>query len=87
MQRDDFTRLNVTLHEVRTVVDRVSTGLDVETLRAKTVESQVSSLREMVTGIEDDLIVRDANANRKVERIEQRLDDLVTSFSKIFVTF
>ena len=87
MQRDDFTRLNVTLHEVRTVVDRVSTGLDVETLRAKTVESQVSSLREMVTGIEDDLIMRDANANRKVERIEQRLDDLVTSFSKIFVTF
>ena len=87
MQRDDFTRLNVTLHEVRTVVDRVSTGLDVETLRAKTVESQVSSLREMVTGIEDDLIVREANANRKVERIEQRLDDLVTSFSKIFVTF
>ena len=83
MQRDDFTRLNVTLHEVRTVVDRVSTGLDVETLRAKTVESQVSSLREMVTGIEDDLIVREANANRKVERIEQRLDDLVTSFSKI----
>ncbi len=79
-QRDDFTRLNVTLHEVRTVVDRVSTGLDVETLRAKTVESQVSSLREMVTGIEDDLIVRDGNANRKVERIEQRLDDLVTTF-------
>ena len=82
-QRDDFTRLNVTLHEVRTVVDRVSTGLDVETLRAKTVESQVSSLREMVTGIEDDLIVRDGNANRKVERIEQRLDDLVTTFSSI----
>ncbi len=27
MQRDDFTRLNVTIHEVRTVVDRISTGI------------------------------------------------------------
>jgi hypothetical protein len=66
---------------------KLTSGLDVETLRTKTVESQVSSLREMVTGIEDDLIVRDANANRKVERIEQRLDDLVTTFLKLFVTF
>jgi len=66
---------------------KLTSGLDVETLRTKTVESQVSSLREMVTGIEDDLIVRDANANRKVERIEQRLDDLVTTFLKLFVGF
>jgi hypothetical protein len=71
--------LNVTLHEVRTVVDRVSTGLDVETVRAKAVVSQVLSLRETIETIEQDRAVRDNSENVRIERVEQRLDDLVTT--------
>ena len=71
--------MNVTLHEVRTVVDRISTGLDVETVRAKTVESQVSSFREMVESIEQDRALRENSENVRIERVEQRLDDLVAN--------
>ena len=63
----------MTLHEVRTVVDRLSTGLDVETLRARAVESQVSSLRELLSGLEEDLAIRDETSFRRIERIEHDL--------------
>ena len=71
----------MTLHEVRTVVDRLSTGLDVETLRARAVESQVSSLRELLSGLEEDLAIRDETSFRRIERIEH---DLVINIQEKF---
>ena len=71
----------MTLHEVRTVVDRLSTGLDVEALRARAVESQVSSLRELLSGLEEDLAIRDETSFRRIERIEH---DLVNNIQDKF---
>jgi len=76
--RDDFSLFNVTLFELRSVTDRISTGLDVETVRAKTTESQVSSLRAMMENMEADRALWAATDNVRVERVEQRLDDLVS---------
>ena len=82
-QRDDFSAFNVTLFEVRSVVDRISAGLDVEKARAKTVEAQVSSLRDMLDGIERDRELRVEVENNQVERLEQRLHDLVSKFCSL----
>jgi hypothetical protein len=76
--RDNFSLFNVTLFELRSVTDRISTGLDVETVRAKTTESQVSSLRAMMENMEADRALWAATDNVRVERVEQRLDDLVS---------
>ena len=76
-QRDDFSLFNATLLELRSVVTRISTGLDVETARAVTIESQVSNLRTLMEEIEAERGFRAASDNVRVERVEQRLYDLV----------
>ena len=76
--RDDFSQFNATLFELRSRVNRISTGLDVETSRAMTIESQVSNLRTLMDGIEAERGFRAATDNVRIERVEQRLGDLVS---------